>query len=344
MDPIEVKDLPLVEDKLKLFSYILYWAVIGVFIVFFIIDITVLTFTKPIDNSSDSVQVVTEKNDELSTEPVRKNNSTQDTNNDLTNNQNETNQHLESNNGKTLTDLIVKPIAESPRFQVIFKYLFYLLLWLLIWLLVPSAFQRLKRFKFFNMEFELDTKQNEVISIIDQQMKKFKFLTYLMKDENKEVLRSSFDSNHPKYKDALEFSLSKMQTFYISEWDEHFTFEVLTLDEFKQKKFPNVLNKSLDIVEKYKIGIPINKENQEKISQKNFLIYRINEIENVYTNKAQMVEYIIVISSYRTIFDENDGYLLAGITSLVSELHKRAWENLGLNKLKKKIKPKVTSR
>ncbi|EAR67367.1 hypothetical protein B14911_18270 [Bacillus sp. NRRL B-14911] len=299
MERMMVKDLPVIEDKVRKWSAIVYWTGVGIIILLAAISLYHAAQLPDGAGQPDAGSQAAAQ--------------------------------------ETVTSLIIKPIAESPKFQVIFEYLFYLLLWLLLWLLVPSASRRIIRFKLGNLEFDLDQSQKEVISIIDDQMRKFKFLTYLMKEENKNVLKTSFDSEHPRFHDALDFALAKMQEFYLSEWDEHLTFEVMTLAEFHQASFPSAVKRSLELVDLYKTGIPINKENPEVIHDKNYLVYTTSEEENIYTSGTEVVDYVICVSSYRSEFNENDGYLVAGITSLVSELHKRAWENLGLTKLRERL-------
>ncbi|MDQ0217754.1 hypothetical protein ELQ35_13335 [Peribacillus cavernae] len=312
MEKMEIKDLPQVDDWRRKWSFRVYvWGIVGIIILGLW---NLVTIAEDGANRQEKMENTPASNE---TELVPS--------------------KSKSKSSPTLTELVIQPIAQSPKFQVIFEYLFYLLLWLLLWLLIPSAFQRLTRFKLFNLEFELDRNQHEVIHVIDQQMRKFKFLTYLMKDENKDVLKTSFDPYLPRFKEALEFTLSKMQSFYLSEWDQHLSFDVMTVEEFETKNFPAAVRKSIDLVDKYQIGVPINKENPEVVHHKNYLVYTASEEENIYTNRAEVIKYVIIISSYRTEFNENDGYLLAGITSLVSELHKRAWENLGLTKLQQKL-------
>jgi hypothetical protein len=157
-----------------------------------------------------------------------------------------------------------------------------------------------------------------------------------MKEENRDILKSSFDPSHPKFRPALQYALSKMAEFYLTEWDEHISFDVHTKEEFEEQWYPSVIQKSMPLIERYKTGVPINKENQEAAHHKNYLVYKTTQKENIYTNE-EIVDYVIVLSSYRTAFNENDGYLLAGITSIVSELHQSAWSSLGVRKLREKI-------
>jgi hypothetical protein len=312
MEKLEIKDLPQVEDWRRKWSFRIY--ISGIIIIIALCAWNLISLKGPSNvPAPDKTVTISNKDEPAAPAPPS------------------------DQSPPTLTELVVQPIAQSVKFQIIFEHLFYLLLWLLLWLLIPSAFQRLRRFKLFNLEFELDQNQQEVIQVIDQQMRKFKFLTYLMKNENKDVLKTSFDSEHPRFKDALEFSLSKMQNFYLSEWDQHLSFEILTESEFDSKNWPSSVTKSIDLVDKYQIGVPINKENPDVVHYKNYLVYTSTEEENIYTNDAQMIKYVIVVSSYQTQFNENDGYLVAGITALVSELHMRAWENLGLIKLQRLI-------
>lgn len=323
MEKMEVRDLPLVEDNVRKWAVRIYWGGIAGLILAFLIH-ALLLFLVPAEPPLKTIAKETELTQSSGTEKENQQANPA------------TSSSASTEKSATITDLIVKPIAQDPGFQLIFRYLFYILIWLLLWLLVPAGFQKITRFKLFNLEFELDRNQKEVISVIDQQMRKFKFLTYLMKEENRDILKSSFDPSHPKFRPALQYALSKMAEFYLTEWDEHISYEVLTNDEFEEKWFPAVIKKSMPLVEKYQTGVPINKENQEVAHHKNYLVYKTTQKENIYTNE-EIVDYIMILSSYRTAFNENDGYLIAGITSIVSDLHQTAWSSLGVRKLREKI-------
>lgn len=315
MEERERKDFPTFEDKTKKWVNRVYWIGIALIIITAIINVILVS----IDQKAKSSEPTTQANSKEVATKKQNNNEPQ---------KNEPQKKEEGNvKPKTLTELVVQPIAESPTFQVIFKYLFYLLLWLLLFLMLPAASQKLKRFKFFNLEFELDRAQQEVITGITVQTTKFKFLTYLMREENKEILQGRIDVDS-QYKKYLLTVLEEMQSFYDKEWDQYFKYEVMTKSKFLTRRrgrnaYPEVLFKTIEAIDEYKIGIPINKENMEDIHQKNFLIYRVIERENLYTDDERETTYVIVLSSHRTFFDENDGQLLAGVSSLVSELYRR---------------------
>ena len=53
------------------------------------------------------------------------------------------------------------------------------------------------------------------------------------------------------------------------------------------------------------------------------MIHTINVEENLLTEEECLITYIIVLKSYRTIFDEYDGHLVSGLASLTYELYRR---------------------
>lgn len=68
---------------------------------------------------------------------------------------------------ETWLDLLVKPIVESNFNKIIFRGLFLLVIWMLLFLIIPVAFKNLKRFKFFNMEFEVDHVEKAAIETVE---------------------------------------------------------------------------------------------------------------------------------------------------------------------------------
>jgi hypothetical protein len=63
----------------------------------------------------------------------------------------------------SVSDLILKPIVESDINIFIFRIIFWLLLWTMVFLIIPIGLLPLKRFKLFNMEFEVDKAHKEYV-------------------------------------------------------------------------------------------------------------------------------------------------------------------------------------
>jgi hypothetical protein len=242
-----------------------------------------------------------------------------------TTNVNQQKEIINKDKPKTLTEVIIVPMANSPKFKIIFEHLFYAFLLFIFVILIPLPLERMKRFKLFNFELEMDAKEKEMVNTLEAQQDKFNFLVYLSKEENKRIFMIK-ERNYNTYRGFLLEMLENMKNHYKDEWNAYIQYEVLTEKEFKKRKFklPNIVRKTLDKAKKeYDFGVPINKENEFDIHFKNYLIYPIEEMENIYTTKQKEETYVIVLSSYRYFFDESDGQLVAGMASLASDLYRR---------------------
>jgi hypothetical protein len=83
----------------------------------------------------------------------------------------------------TLITLIIEPIVTSEFYQIIFNTLFLYLVWILLFLLAPIAFYRLKHFKFFNIEIEIEKQDAAVYEVFSVSSSKMKFAAYLTSEE-----------------------------------------------------------------------------------------------------------------------------------------------------------------
>ncbi|MGE7602959.1 hypothetical protein ACQKL5_10660 [Peribacillus sp. NPDC097675] len=223
----------------------------------------------------------------------------------------------------SLTSLIVQPLAESKKAKVVFEHLGYLLLLLIFFLLAPIPLEHMKRFKLMNFEFEKETAEQDVAERITIQQNKFAFLIDWLREENiDKFLRIT--RLHTSYQDFLKEMLNEMMEYYRKD-DIFFEYEIKTEDEFRKNHttYPRVVRYSLDVAASLGSAIPINKENDRHIYFKNYMIHTIEVKENVYTDEEKFVTYVIILHSYRTTFDEYDGQLLAGITSLTYELYQK---------------------
>lgn len=128
------------------------------------------------------------------------------------------------------TEYVVKPIVSSESNRILFRGIFYLLFWILVFLFIPSATRQLKRFKLFQMEFEVEDKETAAVAVIELQSAKATILSNMYSDSFTGKLFSFLDeeSMQVDYFSALsyfleDFKISYKQNFAIS-------FECITKD------------------------------------------------------------------------------------------------------------------
>jgi len=216
--------------------------------------------------------------------------------------------------GSTITDLVVRPIVENPRVQIIFEHIFYLLVWLFLFLLFPVAFSRLKRLKFFQFEFEIEEKEKHVIEVLNVTTSKTALLSKFATD--KEEVQFIREVQHmTDVKEALQLMTDKIRDYYEQQLGMMFEYEVVTKEKFEQSHVPRVVKKSYPLAKESHEAVPINKDNSDQLYKRNFLLA-------VKTYEGQ--EYAIVLSSHLSVFDEYDMFVVSGLLSLAIKYFERA--------------------
>ncbi|MBN2980390.1 MULTISPECIES: hypothetical protein [Cohnella] len=195
----------------------------------------------------------------------------------------------------TLTTLIVKPIVESETNQVIFRGLFYIFVWLLLFLVVPVALMRLRRFRFFQVEFELETEkaamQNAIVT-----SSKASLMAYLTGNDVFVKTLACLDGNSIRFQTVLKTLLEEIQTAYRETFNAAFVFEVYENDT--PAKYRHLAQDSL-LTNKAACW---NKPNNDSPFKCNLLVYR-HELDDG--------EYLVTVwSSYSTQFDLFDQQVL----------------------------------
>ena len=195
----------------------------------------------------------------------------------------------------TAFSLIVKPIVESNFHQVIFRGLSLLFIWFLLFLLIPVAFKRLKRFKFMNLEFEVDNIEQAAIETVEISGTKAKLMAYFTGDDASGrtldfLFRSAID-----FKEVLEYFLEETQIGY-KNYPIHgaFSFQVYSKDP--PQKLADLIEESKETGE----AVVINKTDDLNVWKKNYLVYHF-----AYDD----LEFITVIESFTYSFDIIDKYL-----------------------------------
>ena len=195
----------------------------------------------------------------------------------------------------TAFSIIIKPFVQSNFHQVIFRGIFLLFIWFLLFLLIPVAFKRLKRFKFMNLEFEVDNIEQAAIETVEISGTKAKLMAYFTGDDASGrtlefLFRSAID-----FKEVLEYFLEETQVGY-KNYPIHgaFSFQVYTR---------NTPEKLIDLIEESKEtgeAVVFNKTDELNIWKKNYLVYHFTYDD---------LEFITVIESFTYSFDIIDKYL-----------------------------------
>ncbi|MEK3975179.1 MULTISPECIES: hypothetical protein [unclassified Psychrobacillus] len=196
---------------------------------------------------------------------------------------------------ETTFSLIIKPFVESNFNQVIFRGLFLLFIWFLLFLIIPVAFKRLKRFKFLNLEFEVDNIEQAAIETVEISGTKAKLMAYFTGDDASGrtlefLFRSAID-----FKEVLEYFLEETQIGYKNQpINGAFSFAVYTGDT--PEKFVNLIDESKETGE----AVVFNRTDDLNVWKKNYLVYYF-----AYDN----LEFTTVIESFTYSFDIIDKYL-----------------------------------
>ena len=231
---------------------------------------------------------------------------------------------VEAEQEPTFTQLIIEPLTKSDKTLVIIEHLGYFLLLLFVFILLPIPLERMKRFKLLNFEIEIDSRAEVVANNLTTQHEKFNFITYLLKEDSKRKLLE-IEMKDSRYICFLNDMLEIMRVEYQDNWNTNIDYQILTEAEFHQQKIhiPSVVRKSLEVARIHGNGLPINKENDRHIHFKNYMIHAISVRENIYTDSEIDIDYIVVLSCHRSIFDDNDSHVVSGISSIAEELYQR---------------------
>jgi hypothetical protein len=211
---------------------------------------------------------------------------------------------LDAANQDTLSQLLIKPIVTSEYNKIIFKGLFYIFVWLLLFLVVPVAFLRLKKFKFFNVEFELETEkaalQNAIVTT-----SKASLMEYLTSRDVFVKTLGCMHGNTINFTDVLEMLLEDIQVAYRDTFDAGFTFKIY--ESNTPKAYKRLAEDSIET----KKGSIWNKQSNDSPFKSNMLVYQYS------LNKHHYI--LTVLSSYSTQFDAFDQHVLPLLHNVVSK-------------------------
>ena len=162
------------------------------------------------------------------------------------------------------TEYIIKPIVSSEVNRIIFKGLFYLSIWIFLFMIIPLTTRQLKRFRVFQVEFEVEDKETAAAEFIELQSEKATILSHMYSDTfiGKLFTFLDEDSMEVDYQSALAYFLEDLKISYRQNYRIPFEFITCDLQELsgiersyaelsKETGEPEVLNWERPL-EKYK--------------------------------------------------------------------------------------------
>ena len=192
------------------------------------------------------------------------------------------------------TEYVIKPLISSTFLLTMMKGIFLLTVWIILFLIIPSTTRQLKRFKLFQMEFEVEDKETAAVAFIELQSSKATLLSTMYSDAFIGKLFAFLNEENMKvdYFSALAYFLEDFKVSYQQRYN--ISFECETKDfmhlngierEYaelsKETGDPEVLNWELPLIR----------------LKKNRLVFHFN---------YRGVEKVTILSSYSSQFDVID--------------------------------------
>ncbi|QUG41788.1 hypothetical protein KD050_00340 [Psychrobacillus sp. INOP01] len=206
---------------------------------------------------------------------------------------------------KTAFSIIIQPFVESNFNQIIFRGLFLLFIWLLLFLTIPVAFKRLKRFKFLNLEFEVDNIEQAAIETVEISGTKARLMAYFTGDDASGRTLDFLAESTIEFKEVLEYFLAETQLGYKNHpINGVFTYKIYN---------GTAPEKLYDLVEESKESgesAVCNKIDEDNLWKKSYLVFYF---------PYNYTEYITVIESYSYSFDILDKYLFELLHKTISK-------------------------
>jgi len=174
-----------------------------------------------------------------------------------------------------------------------------------LFLIIPVAFKRLKRFKFLNLEFEVEDIELAAIETIEISGTKAQLMAYLTGDDASGRTLEFLNESAIDYKEVLEYFLSEIQIGYKKNpLKATFSYQVYS------QSAPEELNDLIEESKESGESVVSNKINQGNLFKKNYLVFYF-----CYNND----EYVTVINSYTYPFDIFDKYLFELLHKIVGK-------------------------
>lgn len=299
------KDYPILKDKIK---GTVYW-IFGLFFIAITLSLIVSFFTvndKAAPVSKNEVNTVTKETEKEVKGEIEKTKEVTKT-------------EKPQQQAKGFQELILHLLYKETIGTVIIKHFLMYLGLMILYLLFLLTRKDVSNLKVAGLEVGTNQDvQTEFYRAVEEQKSKFDFLTFWMREENRLRFIRSTDIEHRTFLGFLSRMLEKMQEYYRDEWNINFSFTIYKMNEFKQSNLPRKVKKSAaSLIEEDK-GLPILKDNNLYF-HKNYLIYKVTEV-NV-RDATDIKEYMIVLSSYYSEFEEVDGILISGLSALINLIY-----------------------
>ncbi|QJX79979.1 hypothetical protein [Priestia megaterium] len=299
------KDYPILKDKIK---RIVYW-IFGLLFIAITLSLVVNFFTvndKATPSNKNEVSTVTKETEKEVKGKIEKIKEVTKT-------------EKPPQQAKGFQELMVHLLYKKTIGTVIVKHFLMYLGLMILYLLFLLTQKDVSNLKVAGLEVGTNQDvQAEFYRAVEEQKNKFDFLTFWMREENRLKFIRSTDIEHRTFLGFLSRMLEKMQEYYRDEWNINFSFTIYKMSEFEQSNLPRkVKNSAASLMEEDK-GLPILKENN-LYYHKNYLIYKVTEV-NV-RDATDIKEYMIVLSSYYSEFEEVDGILISGLSALINLIY-----------------------
>lgn len=199
-------------------------------------------------------------------------------------------------------NLVVKPIVESQRNQIIFEGVFWFLLWILLFMLLPSGLLPLKRFKVFNLEFEIGEKEAAAIEKISQNSSKALTMVNYTSEESLARFFSEFSNvGEMEFKTGLEFFLKDLVNGYRDEFDTNIQYKI-----YSEQGIPHRYKTLMQESQSNARAAVLNKLDIDNPLHNNWLVYYVPD-----------QKFVTVLTSRLSPFDIMDQYLVVFLHNYV---------------------------
>ena len=192
------------------------------------------------------------------------------------------------------TEYVIKPLISSTFLLTMMKGVFLLTVWIILFLIIPSTTRQLKRFKLFQMEFEVEDKETAAVAFIELQSSKATLLSTMYSDAFIGKLFTFLDEENMEvdYFSALAYF---MEDFKIS-YQQRYTISF----ECETKDFIHLIGIEREYAE-------LSKETGDpEILNWELPLVRLKKNRLVFYFSYRGIEKVTVLSSYSSQFDVID--------------------------------------
>ncbi|WP_139892453.1 hypothetical protein [Bacillus sp. D386] len=192
------------------------------------------------------------------------------------------------------TEYVIKPLISSTFLLTILKGIFLLSVWIILFLIIPSTTRQLKRFKLFQMEFEVEDKETAAVAFIELQSSKATLLSAMYSDASIGKLFTFLDEEtmEVNYFSALDYFLEDFKISYKQRYNIAFECETKDLHQLigVEREYA-ILSKETGDPEVLNWEVPLVK------IKKNRLVFHFN---------YRGTDKVTILSSYSSQFDVID--------------------------------------